>query len=163
MPGSRPQDRKDGKVAFRVRSREHIEIVSEIVMVPVGVPTDITVRLMIEAVAFTVTYPVFQTITGAGLPFPCSGINRGTITGDGKVPQINQSFIDGFIQELGFKDIKEPFCRSEILRGFNLEFLQKVINRYFFDRGCLFALFLWLFGLLLRRMKRIDRTATSAV
>ena len=83
MPGSRPQDRKDGKVAFRVRSREHIEIVSEIVMVPVGVPTDITVRLMIEAVAFTVTYPVFQTITGAGLPFPCSGINRGTITGDG--------------------------------------------------------------------------------
>jgi hypothetical protein len=157
MPGSRPQEGKNGKVALRVRSREHVEVVSEIVTVPVGIPTDVAVRLMVEAVAFTVTDPFFQTITGAGLVFPCPGINGGAITGDGKIPQINQSFIDGFIQELGFKDIKEPLCRSKILRGFYLEFRHKVINGYFFDRVCLFALLLWLFGLLLRRMKRIGK------
>ena len=83
MPGSRPQEGKNGKVALRVRSREHVEVVSEIVTVPVGIPTDVAVRLMVEAVAFTVTDPFFQTITGAGLVFPCPGINGGAITGDG--------------------------------------------------------------------------------
>ena len=97
MLGSRPKEGKNGKVAFRVRSREHVEIVSEIVTVPMGIPTDVTVRLMVEAVAFTVTDPFFQTITGVGLPFPCSCINGSTITGDGKVPQINQSFGGGLI------------------------------------------------------------------
>lgn len=117
MPGSRSQEREHRKVGYRIRSSEHVEIISEKVAVPVGIPAYVTIRLMVDTVAFAVVDSLFQAVTGAGLPFPCSGINRSSVTRDGKVPQINQPFIDGFIQELGFKDIKEPFCRSEIPRG----------------------------------------------
>lgn len=132
MPRSRPQERKNRKVAFRDRRREHVEVISEIVTVPVGIPTDVTVRLVVDAVAFTVTDPIFQAITGTGFPFPCCGINRGSITGDSKVTQIDQSFINGFIQELGFKDIEEPFHWDKILRRFNFKFRQEFINGHFF-------------------------------
>ena len=144
MPGSRPQERKDRQVAFRIRRCEHVEIISEIVTISVGIPADVAVRLMVESVAFTVTDPFFQAITGTGFPLPCAGINRSTITGDSKVLKINQALINGFIQKLGFKDVKETFHRSEILRRFNFKFCQKFIDGHFFNRGCLFTLLLWL-------------------
>lgn len=76
MPGSWTQKRKDGKIAFRIRGCEHVEIIAEIVTVPVRIPTDVAIRLMVNTIAFAVTDPFFQAITGAGFPFTCSGINR---------------------------------------------------------------------------------------
>lgn len=137
MAGSRSQKRENQKVTFRVRSREHVEVVSEIVAVSVGIPADVTVRLMVDAIAFTIMDTFFQTITGAGFPLLCSGINGSSISGDSQILEVDQSLVNGFIQELGFEDIKETFSRSEILRRFNLEFGQEIIDCHFFNRICL--------------------------
>lgn len=155
MPGSRSQERKNREVAFRVRCREHVEIISEIVAASVGIPTDVTIRLVIEAAAFAVTDPFFHAIARTGLPLPGTGVNRGSVTGNGKVLKVDQFLANGSIQKHRFKDIKETFRRSEILRRFDLKFSQEVIDRYFFNRVRLFAFLLWLFWFLLRRVERI--------
>ena len=90
MSGSRPQEREHREIAFRIGGSEHVEIISEIVTVSVGIPADVTVRLVINAVAFTVADPFFKAITGAGFSFPCAGINRCSITSDSKIIEVNQ-------------------------------------------------------------------------
>ena len=46
-----------------------------------GIPTDITVRLMIDTVAFAITNSVFQTVTGFCFPLLSGSINGSSITG----------------------------------------------------------------------------------
>ena len=133
MPGSWPQKRKDGKIAFRIRGCEHVEIIAEIVTIPVRIPAYAAIRLMVDTIAFAVTNSFFQVITGAGFPLTCSGVNRSPVTGDGEVLQIDQSFIDGFVQELGLEDLKETPGRSEILRRFEFKSGQEVIDGHFFN------------------------------
>ena len=155
MSGSRPQEREHREIAFRIGGSEHVEIISEIVTVSVGIPADVTVRLVINAVAFTVADPFFKAITGAGFSFPCAGINRCSITSDSKIIEVNQPPFNGFIQKLGAEDIKKTFSRREIPGWFNFEFCQKVIHRYLLDRRSFFTLLFRLFWLLLWRMERI--------
>lgn len=139
MPGSWPQKRKDGKIAFRIGSCEHIEIIPEIVTVPVRIPTDAAIRLMVDTLAFAVTDPFYQAITGAGFPLMCSGVNRSPVTGDCEVLQIDQSFINGFVQKLRLEDLKRTPGRSEILRRFEFKSGQEVIDSHFFNRISFFA------------------------
>lgn len=143
MPGSWTQKRKDGKIAFRIRGSEHVEIIAEIVTVPVRIPTDVAIRLMVNTIAFAVTDSFFQAITGAGFPLTCSGINRSPVTGDCEVLQIDQSFIDGFVQEEGFEDLKETPGRSEILGRFEFESGQEVIGGHFINRICFLPFLRW--------------------
>ena len=128
MSGSRTKEREYGQVTFRVRSREHVEVVAEIITIPMGIPTGVAVWLMIDATAFTVTDAFLQTITNASFPFTRSGINRGSVTGNGKLFKVNETFHVGFIQKKGFEDIKEPPCRSEILWWFEFKFSQQIID-----------------------------------
>jgi hypothetical protein len=80
MPGSRAQEWEHREVTFRIGSSEHIEIISEIVPVSVGIPADVTVWLMIITVAFTVADPFFKTVTGSGFPLLRSSVNRGSVS-----------------------------------------------------------------------------------
>ena len=146
MAGSRSQERENRKVIFGFRSREHVEVVSEIVAVPVGIPADVTVRLVVDAIASTIVDTLFPTITGAGFPLSCPGINGSSISGDSQILKVDQSLVNGSIQELGSEDIKETFSRSEIMRRFDLQFGQEFIDCHFFNRICLLALLFWLFG-----------------
>ena len=54
MPGSRTQEWEHWEVVFRVRSCECIEIIAKVIAVSMGIPADLTVRLAVDPVAFTV-------------------------------------------------------------------------------------------------------------
>jgi len=91
------------------------------------IPADVAVRLMVDAAAFTVAYPLVQTITGTGFTFTSPCINRRAVTGNGKVSEIDQAIVNGFAQKNRLENIKKPPCRSEILRWFCFEPGQQVV------------------------------------
>ena len=64
MSGSRPKEREDRKVAFRIRGCKHVQVVTEVMTIPMGIPTDVTVRLMVNAIAFAVADTFFQAVAG---------------------------------------------------------------------------------------------------
>jgi hypothetical protein len=99
MTRSRTKKRKNGEIVFRVRGRKHVEVIPEIIAVPMGIPTIVTVRLMIETVTLTVMNTIFEAVTGTGLAFPCTGINRSSISGEGKVFNIDQAQRDRLVKE----------------------------------------------------------------
>lgn len=45
MPGSGTEERENREVVFRIGGGEHIQVITEIITLPVGIPSDITVRL----------------------------------------------------------------------------------------------------------------------
>lgn len=49
-------------VVFGISGSEHIEIITEIIAVPMGVPVDVTVGLAIATVTFAVVYPFLKAI-----------------------------------------------------------------------------------------------------
>lgn len=114
--------------------------------VAVRIPSDITVRLMINAVAFAVAYSLFQTVAGACLSFCGTGIDRSTITGDCKIVQVDQSFVSGSVQKLRFEYLKQALNRSEVLRWFNFKFCKELINSYLFYGSSLLTFFTSFFG-----------------
>lgn len=77
MPGSRAKERENRQVVFRVSGGE--------LTLPVGIPSDVTVRLAVGTVALAVPDAFFQTVTGTFFAFPCGGIDRGAIPGQSPV------------------------------------------------------------------------------
>ncbi|GAA6317562.1 MULTISPECIES: hypothetical protein [Anaerostipes] len=57
--------------------------------------SDITIGLGKVAVAITRSDTIFGTLTDTVFPFTCRCNNRHTVTGNGKIGGINQSFGDG--------------------------------------------------------------------
>lgn len=134
MSGSWSQKRKDGKIIFRIRGCEHIEVISEIVTSPVRIPTDVAIRLMVNPVAFAVTDSLFQAITSVGFPLASPSVNRNPITGDCEVFQIDQALINIYIQKPGLKNRKETPGWSKVLGRFDLKSIQQVRNRQLVNR-----------------------------
>ena len=64
MPGCRAKERENRQVVFRIRGGHHIQIIAEIVTFPVGIPSDVTVRLAIKTVTLAVPEAFFQTVAG---------------------------------------------------------------------------------------------------
>lgn len=79
MSGSRPKEGEHREVIFRVGSCEGIEIIAEVIAVSMGIPVDITIRLAVGPVAFTVTDSVLQAVAGAFFTLPCCSIDRNAI------------------------------------------------------------------------------------
>ena len=96
--------------------------------VSVEIPTDVTVRLVVNTVAFAIADPLFQAVAGTCFAFSCIWINRGSITREG---EIDKSFFSGDIQELGPEDFNQASSRGKIHQRLNAELFQKVINRFF--------------------------------
>lgn len=65
MPGSGTEERENREVVFRIGGGEHIQVITEIITLPVGIPSDITVRLAVGSVASAVADAVFQAAAGA--------------------------------------------------------------------------------------------------
>lgn len=89
MPGSRAKEREDRKVIFGIGGSEHIEIIAKVIAVPMRIPADVTVRLAIDAVAFTVMDPFLKTVASTFFSLLCGGIDGSAISGQGKVTKIN--------------------------------------------------------------------------
>lgn len=122
-----------------------------------GVPADVTVGLAVNAAAFAVTDPLFQTVTGAFFSFLCRGINRGAVTGKGKAEQVNQPVLNGMFKKKHLKNIVEESAGFHASGRSRLELLKKIFDRDFFNRRSFAALLIRLFGLFLRRADRIGK------
>ena len=99
---------------FSESGREHIEII--VIVVPMGILADVTVRLAIDTAAFMVTDPFFQTVACTIVSLLCSSIDRNSISRQGKVPKIDQPFLGGTVKKKDMEDLKDAFTGIYILR-----------------------------------------------
>lgn len=155
MSGGGAKQRKKRQVIFGIRGSEHIEIITEIMPFSVRIPANVAVGLVVDTVALTVPDALFKAVAGAGLTLSGAGIDRRSITGDCEMIQVDKSLVDGNIQELGFKDLKQSGSRMELFWRLYFELGQEVIDSDFFYRRGLFPFFIRLFGLLFWRVNRI--------
>ena len=93
MSGSGTRKRKNRKVVFRIRGSEHIQIITKIVAFPVGIPSDVTVRLAVSSVASAVPCTVFQAAADTFFAFLRGSTDWGAILDKGKIKKVNQSII----------------------------------------------------------------------
>lgn len=155
MPGSRAKERENRQVVFRIGGGEHIQVIAEIVTLPVGIPPYVTVWLAIAAVTLTVPDPFFQAVTGSFFPFPGGSIDRGAIAGKGEVQEIDQTVLDRAVQEEHFKYVIESLAGCYILWWMGAELREHVFHGNFLHGRGLFPFFVWFLRLFLRRMDRI--------
>ena len=81
-----------------------------------GVSADVTIGLVIQAAAFAVPNSLFQTVAGAGFPFLCGSIGRGTISCQSQFFEGNQVFSHRGLEEKGVENFPEPEAWSHIRR-----------------------------------------------
>lgn len=94
MPGSGPQEREDREVAFRIRGREHVQVIAEIPAFPVGIPSDVAVGLAVDTVTAAVPDAVFEAVAGTLLTFPGGSVDGGAVPGKGEAAQVDQPALD---------------------------------------------------------------------
>lgn len=112
MPGGGTKERKHRQVIFRIGGGEHIQVIAEIVTLPVGIPPDVTVRLAIGAVTLAVPDSFFQAVTGTFFSFPGGSIDRDAIAGKGKAQEIDQPGLDRAVQEETLNSTESRIERS---------------------------------------------------
>ena len=134
MSGSRTKQREYRQIIFGVRGSEHVKVVTKVMPLPVGIPADVAVGLVIDSVALTVPNALFQAVTGAGLTLSCTSIDRCSIAGDSQGIKVNKPLIDGSIQELGFENLKQACSRIELFGRFYFKSGQEVIDGDFLYR-----------------------------
>lgn len=100
MPGGPFQKRKYGKVAAGIGSHIHVEVVTEEIAFPMGVPSPVAVRLRVMAFAVTGRRAFLPAIADRFFPLPGGSADRGTVTGKSQMLRIDQSLTDGTVQEL---------------------------------------------------------------
>ena len=117
MAGSPFQKRKYRKIAVRIGGHIHVEVVTEEIAFPVGVPSPAAVRLRITAFAAAGRTAFFLTIADPFFSLLRSGTDRGTVTGKSQMVWIDQSFLNRTIHELLMikpKDEKKRIFRFQL-------------------------------------------------
>ena len=102
MSGSPFQKRKYGEIAVRIGCHIHVEVVTEEIAFPMGVPSPVAVRLRIMAFAVAGRTAVFLTIADPFFPLLRGSPDRSAVTGKSQMIRIDQPSVDGTIQELLF-------------------------------------------------------------
>ena len=130
MPGSPFQKRKYREVTIGSGSHIHVEVVTEEITFPVGVPSPVAVRLGV--MALTVTGRTALSLTIADTLFPLLGgsPDRRTITGKSQMLRVDQSTADRKIQELQARFLKlvERYSNAEEMTTLMLnEFVEKIV------------------------------------
>ena len=100
MPGRSFQKGKYREIAVGIGGHIHVEVVTEKITFPMGVPSPVAVRLRIMAFAAAGKTAFFLTIADPLFPLLRSSADRGAIAGKSQMARINQSFLDRMIQEL---------------------------------------------------------------
>ena len=102
MTGSSFQKRKYREIAVGIGCHIHVEVVTEKVAFPMGVPSPVAVRLRIMAFAVARRTAVFLTIADPFFSLLRGSPDRSAVTGKSQMIRIDQSSVDGTIQELLF-------------------------------------------------------------
>ena len=102
MPGSPFQKRKYREIAAGIGSHIHVEVVTEEIGLPVGVPSPVTVRLGKMAFAAAGRTAFFLAITDPFFPLLRGSADRSAVTGKSQMLRIDQALTDGTVQELLF-------------------------------------------------------------
>ena len=152
MPGSGAGEREDGQVIFRVRGREHVQVIAEVETSPVGIPSDVTVGLAVDTVTFTVPYSFLKTVAGTFFALLSGGVNGRAIPGDGKVHEVNEAIPVGFQEKKFFENLEKTETWFHILWRLLFKFFKKFLDGKLFDRRSLLPFFLWLYGFFPRGM-----------
>jgi hypothetical protein len=105
-----------------IGSHIHVEVVTEEIAFPVGVPAPVAVRLGIAAFAITGRAAILFAMTDSFFPLLCGSTDRGAVTSQGQMFWIKEAFAYGTIQELLF--IKPEDQKKRIL-WFELPVLQE--------------------------------------
>ena len=100
VSGSPFQKRKYGEIAVGIGCNIHVEVVTEEVAFPMGVSSPVAVRLGIMAFAVTEGTSFLFTVADLFFSLLRSGADRSTVTGKGQMYRIDQSLVDGAVQEL---------------------------------------------------------------
>ena len=100
MPGGPFQKRKYGKVAAGIGSHIHVEVVTEEITFPMGVPSPVAVRLGIMAFTAAGRAAFLPAPADPFFSLPGGSADRGTVTGKSQMLRIDQSLTDGTVQEL---------------------------------------------------------------
>ena len=100
MPGSSFQKGKYREIAVGIGGHIHVEVVTEEIAFPMGVPSPVAVRLRIMAFAVAGRTAVFLTIADPFFPLLRSSPDRSAVTGKRQKVWINQTFLNRTIQEL---------------------------------------------------------------
>ena len=94
MPGSPLQKRKYREIAVGIGGHIHVEVVTEKITFPMGVPSPVAVRLRIMAFAAAGKTAVFLTIAGSLFSLLCGSADRSAVIGKSRMVRINQPFAD---------------------------------------------------------------------
>ena len=102
MPGSSFQKGKYREIAVGIGGHIHVEVVTEEIAFPMGVPSPVAVRLRIMAFAVAGRTAVFLTIADPFFSLLRGSPDRSAVTGKSQMIRIDQPSVDGTIQELLF-------------------------------------------------------------
>ena len=149
MPGSRAKKGEDRQVIFRIRCSEHVQVITEIPAFPVGIPSDVTVGLAVNAVTFTIPDSFFKTAAGALFAFLCGGVNGSAVPGNGKVHEVNEAVPVRFQKKKFFEYLEKTETGFHVLRWFPFKFFKKFLDGGLFNGRCLLPFFLWFLGFFL--------------
>ena len=100
MAGSPFQKRKHREVAVGIGGHIHVEVVTEEIAFSVRVPAPVALWLRIMTFAGAGKASTFLTFAGVLFSLLCGSPDRSAVTGKSQMLRINQSLLNGTIQEL---------------------------------------------------------------
>lgn len=109
-----------------------------------GIPTNVTIWLMINTIAFAVTDAFFQTVAGTGFAFLGRCIHRSTISSQSQFFEREQILINRSLEEKGIENFPKPQAGCHIRRWIIFKLLKQIFESDFFNRSSFLFFALWL-------------------
>ena len=108
-----------------------------------GIPTDITVRLVIDTVALSIMNTFFQTFADSSFAFLCGGVKRCTIAGQSYFFERDKFLIGRRLKEKGVKNFPESQAGHHIRRGIIFKLPKQTFDSNFFNRSSFYFFAFW--------------------